>query len=195
MKSILMIVASLFLCAVVAAPSHAQNKSVTEFEESLKVLSSEDIHRMRKILIGIGSGDIDTKRDDVRLEFHQIVDRIVDAQGNQGKGKDYFLKSIRRGFVAMNPYIKRFWLDALLSLKEGRVIRSVETIELEEKYLREGLLNKMRIEKNETLLRKVARKESMIVKGWSRTIDEHFIVSTLNNIDGATKRYEWLFSD
>ena len=195
MKTVLVMMMFLFAYISSSVPTHAGDRSRAEIDEFLKVLAWEDIHRFRQILIGVGNGEISINREDIRLEFHQIVDRMGEADGNREKGKDYFFKVVRRVFVAMNPYMKLFWLDALTSLQEGRVFKSVERTTLEKKYLREGLLNTTRVEMNETLLQKIALKEPMVLKGSMRTFDIEFIKATLDNIDGATKRYEWLFSD
>lgn len=87
-----------------------------------------------------------------------------------------------------------FWEDALWAYRKQEFFKSTMREKVEEKYLNYGIVSQARIDQNDEIILKIANRTPLSVQGIEVIVDENFIELTLENLEHAKQRVEWLYS-
>jgi hypothetical protein len=87
-----------------------------------------------------------------------------------------------------------FWEDALWAYRKQEFFKSTMREKVERKYLKYGIISQVRIDQNDEIILKIANRTPLSVQGTEVIYDEAMIELTLENLEHAKQRVEWLFS-
>jgi len=87
-----------------------------------------------------------------------------------------------------------FWEDALWAYRNQEFFKSTMREKVEKKYLRRGMVSQARIDQNDEIILKIANRTPLPIQGDEIVFDENMILMTLENLEQARQRIEWLFS-
>jgi len=145
-------------------------------------MNNEDSQEIEAILKSCLQ-DLDTVNVKKHNEFWEIVDKYGGDPENiaeLGSKEKLFLFIEETGM----KYQKAFYEDALKAINTGEVFQSVERKELSKN------LNEKRIQLNEDLMTKIAKKESIPYNGEEIIMDKEIINGVLDNLNFAFNNFE-----
>jgi hypothetical protein len=169
----------------------ARAAAVAEVEGSREVLldrlSPADLERYETIL-GNSLGRPGYVTDDIRLEFWELLDKIVTE--DQADAMRRYI-----GLTA-NTYHSAFWTDVLASLETGQPQISAERREIEAFYLDRGLITQARLDASAVLLRDIAAGRPIPTPGEDTpvVVDREFASNVLASLQLAQDQLDLLFT-
>ena len=91
-------------------------------------------------------------------------------------------------------YQRRFYEDALLSIKKGHAFKSSGRSRFEEKLVASGLLTKNQIAKDDSDMEKVAANKPISVQGVNVVFNEALIEEFLDNLAAVAESLDRVFA-
>lgn len=151
-------------------------------KQKLYSLTGQDALTIKTIL-KFAIASMDTVSVKMHTDFWKIVNKNgknpnnINELGQKEKIKEFINKT-------GTSYQKEFYEDALISLRSGKSFESKKRKELNSN------LDKVRVEKNELLMMKIANKSPVPYNGREIVLDEEIIKRILENIDIAFILFE-----
>ncbi len=87
-----------------------------------------------------------------------------------------------------------FWEEALWAYRRQECFKSTMREQVEKKYLKYGIVSQARIDQNDGIIAKIARRIPINVQGTEVVFDEAVLTATIENMKTVQRRIEWLFS-
>lgn len=159
------------------------------------VIGPNGVQRMKAIIRGVMGGDPAELNESSKQELQTLFKRLA-AEDNMSHSEfqefSRFLRERSTGLATeMTPL---FWEDALWAYRKQEFFKSTMREKVEEKYLNYGIVSQARIDQNDEIILKIANRTPLSVQGIEVIVDENFIELTLENLEHAKQRVEWLYS-
>ena len=159
------------------------------------VIGPNGVQRMKAIIRGVMGGDPAELNESSKQELQTLFKRLA-AEDNMSHSEfqefSRFLRERSTGLATeMMPL---FWEDALWAYRKQEFFKSTMREKVEEKYLNYGIVSQARIDQNDEIILKIANRTPLSVQGIEVIVDENFIELTLENLEHAKQRVEWLYS-
>ena len=159
------------------------------------VIGPNGVQRMKAIIRGVMGGDPAELNESSKQELQTLFKRLA-AEANMSHSEfqefSRFLRERSTGLATeMTPL---FWEDALWAYRKQEFFKSTMREKVEEKYLNYGIVSQARIDQNDEIILKIANRTPLSVQGIEVIVDENFIELTLENLEHAKQRVEWLYS-
>ncbi|MDC3279701.1 hypothetical protein OAV24_02360 [Gammaproteobacteria bacterium] len=159
------------------------------------VIGPNGVQRMKAIIRGVMGGDPAELNESSKQELQTLFKRLA-AEDNMSHSEfQEFSRFLRERFTGLaTEMMPLFWEDALWAYRKQEFFKSTMREKVEEKYLNYGIVSQARIDQNDELILKIANRTPLSVQGIEVIVDENFIELTLENMEHAKQRVEWLFS-
>jgi len=151
-----------------------------------KELSQNDIERLKSILkTAMQNNDADLTN--LKDEFWKILSKKYG--NNKDAAKKEFIGYFDDDYL---KYGKEFWLTTLYSYENKHIFISNEVKRLEAILLAKGAFTKEQINKNNKLLYDIVNGNEVNYNGTKIIFTKEMIVASLENADGAIKRFLYI---
>lgn len=159
------------------------------------VIGPNGVQRMKAIIRGVMGGDPAELNESSKQELQTLFKRLA-AEDNMSHSEfQEFSRFLRERFTGLaTEMMPLFWEDALWAYRKQEFFKSTMREKVEEKYLNYGIVSQARIDQNDEIILKIANRTPLSVQGIEVIVDENFIELTLENLEHANQRVEWLFS-
>tara|TARA_R110002020_G_scaffold460042_1_gene678354 strand:+ start:195 stop:716 length:522 start_codon:yes stop_codon:yes gene_type:complete len=159
------------------------------------IIGPNGVQRMKDIIRGVMGGDPAELNESSKQELHALYQRLA-AEDYMSHGEfQEFSNFLRERFTGIaTEVMPLFWEDALWAYRKQEFFKSTMREKVERKYLKYGIISQARIDQNDEIILKIANRTPLSVQGTEVIVDENFIELTLENVEHARQRIEWLFS-
>jgi hypothetical protein len=159
------------------------------------IIGPNGVQRMKDIIRGVMGGDPAELNESSKQELHALYQRLA-AEDYMSHGEfQEFSNVLRERFTGIaTEMMPLFWEDALWAYRKQEFFKSTMREKVERKYLKYGIISQARIDQNDEIILKIANRTPLSVQGTEVIVDEKFIELTLENVEHARQRIEWLFS-
>jgi hypothetical protein len=123
----------------------------------------------------------------IHAEFWRIL-----GKGNFSSADIVHMRRTMTG--VLTEYQPLFWNDAKISLKTGRPYKSDQRHNLETELLKNRIISKGRVGKNQALMNKIAKREPLSRNGVKFVVDTKVIDTTLGRLGSVAGAINRLFS-
>ena len=180
--------------AVLVSPS-AYGEMTDQEIVAAGVIGPNGVQRMKDIIRGVMGGDPAELNESSKQELQTLFKRLA-AEDNMSHSEfQEFSKVLRERFTGLaTEMMPLFWEDALWAYRKQEFFKSTMREKVEKKYLRYGMVSQARIDQNDEIILKIANRTPLSIQGTEVIVDEKFIEWTLENLEHAKQRIEWLFS-
>ncbi|MFH0826063.1 MAG: hypothetical protein V2B18_25195 [Pseudomonadota bacterium] len=148
-------------------------------------LTDQQVSRFQEILKGVME-DPSFLTPFVRQEFQQLL-----AKTGYSPAQIQDLREKMTG--VLTTYQPLLWQDALIAFQTGKPHKSRQREDYEKRMIAKGLIPAERINKNNSLLSRIAAREPVPWQGQQVVLDEDAIRGTLNSIQETATRIDGLF--
>ena len=152
-------------------------------KQNLYTLRGQDAEIIKSIF-KFSMASLDTVTEEMHADFWKVIKR---NGGNPNNIFEIGPKDITINFINETGtlYLKTFYEDALISVKTGKPFESVKRKDLNTK------LDEVRLEKNESLMIKIANKEPIPYNNEEIVLNEVIINRIIKNLDIAINLYRF----
>ena len=180
--------------AVLVSPS-AYGEMTDQEIVAAGVIGPNGVQRLKDIIRGVMGGDPAELNESSKQELQTLFKRLA-AEDNMSHSEfQEFSKVLRERFTGLaTEMMPLFWEDALWAYRKQEFFKSTMREKVEKKYLRYGMVSQARIDQNDEIILKIANRTPLSIQGTEVIVDEKFIEWTLENLEHAKQRIEWLFS-
>ena len=180
--------------AVLVSPS-AYGEMTDQEIVAAGVIGPNGVQRLKDIIRGVMGGDPAELNESSKQELQTLFKRLA-AEDNMSHSEfQEFSKVLRERFTGLaTEMMPLFWEDALWAYRNQEFFKSMMREKVEKKYLRYGMVSQARIDQNDEIILKIANRTPLPVQGEEIVFDENMILMTLENLEQARQRVEWLFS-
>ena len=180
--------------AVLVSPS-AYGEMTDQEIVAAGVIGPNGVQRLKDIIRGVMGGDPAELNESSKQELQTLFKRLA-AEDNMSHSEfQEFSKVLRERFTGLaTEMMPLFWEDALWAYRKQEFFKSTMREKVEKKYLRYGMVSQARIDQNDEIILKIANRTPLPVQGEEIVFDENMILMTLENLEQARQRVEWLFS-
>ena len=159
------------------------------------IIGPNGVQRMKEIIRGVMGGDPAELNESSKQELRALYERLAAEDYMSHSEFQEFSKSLRERFTGLaTEMMPLFWEDALWAYRKQEFFKSTMREKVEKKYLRYGMVSQARIDQNDEIILKIANRTPLPVQGEEIVFDENMILMTLENLEQARQRVEWLFS-
>ena len=173
-----------------ASQAITENSKEECLHTNMVQFSTTEESRMKEIILSVMQGNADTLTPVIYNEFWSIMNR-------HGKLCEEDIASTKDSFAAATACTKLFYLDALQSLNTGRVYKSVQRLDCENKTILALLpadKAATRIKANDELMFKIASKQPVDTATDNVIFTKEMIESTLVDMNAKLERFDKLFT-
>ena len=180
--------------AVLVSPS-AYGEMTDQEIVAAGVIGPNGVQRMKDIIRGVMGGDPAELNESSKQELQTLFKRLTAEDHMSHTEFQEFSKVLRERFTGLaTEMMPLFWEDALWAYRNQEFFKSTMREKVEKKYLRYGMVSQARIDQNDEIILKIANRTPLPVQGEEIVFDENMILMTLENLEQARQRVEWLFS-
>ena len=159
------------------------------------IIGPNGVQRMKDIIRGVMGGDPAELNESSKQELHALYKRLAAEDYMSHSEFQEFSNFLRERFTGIaTEMMPLFWEDALWAYRKQEFFKSTMREKVERKYLKYGIISQARIDQNDEIILKIANRTPLSVQGTEVIVDENFIELTLENVEHARQRIEWLFS-
>ena len=159
------------------------------------VIGPNGVQRMKEIIRGVMGGDPAELKESSKQELIALYKRLAAEDYMSRSEFQEFLKFFRKRMTGVvTELMPLFWEDALWAYRKQEFFKSTMREKVERKYLKYGIISQVRIDQNDEIILKIANRTPLSVQGTEVIYDEAMIELTLENLEHAKQRVEWLFS-
>ncbi len=159
------------------------------------VIGPNGVQRMKEIIRGVMGGDPAEMNESSKQELVAMYKRLAAEDYMSRSEFQEFLKFFRKRMTGVvTELMPLFWEDALWAYRKQEFFKSTMREKVERKYLKYGIISQVRIDQNDEIILKIANRTPLSVQGTEVIYDEAMIELTLENLEHAKQRVEWLFS-
>ncbi len=154
-------------------------------------LTTIEEERLRQIVQGVL-----TKPDFLNEQIHREFWGIIEKNGTATTAEKIEIQQQVREKMTypLTTYMKHYYSDALETLRISKPYKSPERKDDESKMLADGRITSERIQQNEILLQKIAKRELIERNGQTFVFDKAMINIAVAQLDAAANRVEKLFT-
>jgi len=180
--------------AVLVSPS-AYGEMTDQEIVAAGVIGPNGVQRLKDIIRGVMGGDPAELNESSKQELQTLFKRLTAEDHMSHTEFQEFSKVLRERFTGLaTEMMPLFWEDALWAYRNQEFFKSTMREKVEKKYLRYGMVSQARIDQNDEIILKIANRTPLPVQGEEIVFDENMILMTLENLEQARQRVEWLFS-
>ena len=180
--------------AVLVSPS-AYGEMTDQEIVAAGVIGPNGVQRLKDIIRGVMGGDPAELNESSKQELQTLFKRLTAEDHMSHTEFQEFSKVLRERFTGLaTEMMPLFWEDALWAYRKQEFFKSTMREKVEKKYLRYGMVSQARIDQNDEIILKIANRTPLPVQGEEIVFDENMILMTLENLEQARQRVEWLFS-
>jgi len=180
--------------AVLVSPS-AYGEMTDQEIVAAGVIGPNGVQRLKDIIRGVMGGDPAELNESSKQELQTLFKRLTAEDHMSHTEFQEFSKVLRERFTGLaTEMMPLFWEDALWAYRNLEFFKSSMREKVEKKYLRYGMVSQARIDQNDEIILKIANRTPLPVQGEEIVFDENMILMTLENLEQARQRVEWLFS-
>jgi len=180
--------------AVLVSPS-AYGEMTDQEIVAAGVIGPNGVQRLKDIIRGVMGGDPAELNESSKQELQTLFKRLTAEDHMSHTEFQEFSKVLRERFTGLaTEMMPLFWEDALWAYRNQEFFKSMMREKVEKKYLRYGMVSQARIDQNDEIILKIANRTPLPVQGEEIVFDENMILMTLENLEQARQRVEWLFS-
>ena len=180
--------------AVLVSPS-AYGEMTDQEIVAAGVIGPNGVQRLKDIIRGVMGGDPAELNESSKQELQTLFKRLTAEDHMSHTEFQEFSKVLRERFTGLaTEMMPLFWEDALWAYRKQEFFKSTMREKVEKKYLRYGMVSQARIDQNDEIILKIANRTPLSIQGTEVIVDEKFIEWTLENLEHAKQRIEWLFS-
>ena len=159
------------------------------------IIGPNGVQRMKDIIRGVMGGDPAELNESSKQELQALFKRLAAEDYMSHSEFQEFTNFLRERFTGIaTEMMPLFWEDALWAYRKQEFFKSTMREKVERKYLKYGFISQARIDQNDEIILKIANRTPLSVQGTEVIVDENFIELTLENVEHARQRIEWLFS-
>jgi len=159
------------------------------------IIGPNGVQRMKDIIRGVMGGDPAELNESSKQELQALFKRLAAEDYMSHSEFQEFSNFLRERFTGIaTEMMPLFWEDALWAYRKQEFFKSTMREKVERKYLKYGIISQARIDQNDEIILKIANRTPLSVQGTEVIVDENFIELTLENVEHARQRIEWLFS-
>ena len=159
------------------------------------IIGPNGVQRMKDIIRGVMGGDPAELNESSKQELQALFKRLAAEDYMSHSEFQEFSNFLRERFTGIaTEMMPLFWEDALWAYRNQEFFKSTMREKVEKKYLRYGMVSQARIDQNDEIILKIANRTPLPVQGEEIVFDENMILMTLENLEQARQRVEWLFS-
>ena len=159
------------------------------------VIGSNGVQRMKEIIRGVMGGDPAEMNESSKQELVAMFKRLAAEDYMSRSEFQEFLQFMRARMTGMvTELMPLFWEDALWAYRKQEFFKSTMREKVERRYLKYGIISQARIAQNDEIILKIASRAPISAQGTEVIFDETMIELTLENLEHAKQRVEWLFS-
>jgi hypothetical protein len=159
------------------------------------IIGPNGVQRMKDIIRGVLGGDPAELNESSKQEIIALYKRLAAEDRMSHSEFQEFLQFMRIRMTGITTeMMPLFWEDALWAYRKEEFFKSAMRKKVERKYLKYGIISQARIDQNDEIILKIANRTPLSVQGTEVIVDENFIELTLENLEHARQRIEWLFS-
>lgn len=193
--SYLPLLLSIWLPLVVLVSPSAHGEITDQEIVAAEVIGPNGVQRMKDIIRGVMGGDPAELNESSKQELQTLFKRLTAEDHMSPSEFQEFSKDLRKRFTGLaTEMMPLFWEDALWAYRNQEFFKSTMREKVEKKYLRSGMVSQARIDQNDEIILKIAKRTPLLVQGEEIVFDENMILMTLENLEQARQRVEWLFS-
>jgi len=180
--------------AVLVSPS-AYGEMTDQEIVAAGVIGPNGVQRLKDIIRGVMGGDPAELNESSKQELQTLFKRLTAEDHMSHTEFQEFSKVLRERFTGLaTEMMPLFWEDALWAYRNQEFFKSTMREKVEKKYLRYGMVSQARIDQNDEIILKIANRTPLPIQGEEIVFDENMILMTLENLEQARERVEWLFS-
>ena len=159
------------------------------------IIGPNGVQRMKDIIRGVMGGDPAELNESSKQELQALFKRLAAEDYMSHSEFQEFSNFLRERFTGIaTEMMPLFWEDALWAYRKQEFFKSTMREKVERKYLKYGIISQARIDQNDEIILKIANRTPLPVQGEEIVFDENMILMTLENLEQARQRVEWLFS-
>ena len=159
------------------------------------IIGPNGVQRMKDIIRGVMGGDPAELNESSKQELQALFKRLAAEDYMSHSEFQELSNFLRERFTGIaTEMMPLFWEDALWAYRKQEFFKSTMREKVERKYLKYGIISQARIDQNDEIILKIANRTPLSVQGTEVIVDENFIELTLENVEHARQRIEWLFS-
>ena len=159
------------------------------------VIGPNGVQRMKEIIRGVMGGDPAEMNESSKQELVAMFKRLAAEDYMSRSEFQEFLQFMRARMTGMvTELMPLFWEDALWAYRKQEFFKSTMREKVERRYLKYGIISQARIAQNDEIILKIASRAPISAQGTEVIFDETMIELTLENLEHAKQRVEWLFS-
>ena len=159
------------------------------------VIGPNGVQRMKEIIRGVMGGDPAELKESSKQELIALYKRLAAEDYMSRSEFQEFLQFMRARMTGMvTELMPLFWEDALWAYRKQEFFKSTMREKVERRYLKYGIISQARIAQNDEIILKIASRAPISAQGTEVIFDETMIELTLENLEHAKQRVEWLFS-
>lgn len=193
---------SLFSCLLVTLLSltpgtnSAASQGMSETELAMaNVIGVEGVERMNEVIRGVMGGDPSFLNEASKREVMSSFRKIADFENMSEDEFQVFTRYMRIQMTGLaTELMPLFWEDALWAYRKQEFFKSTMRNKVERQYLGYGVISQARVDQNDEIIAKIARRIPINVQGTEVVFDEAVLTATIENIKTVQQRIEWLFS-
>ncbi len=177
-----------------ANPAASQGMSDPELAMA-RVVGVEGVKRMNEVIRGVMGGDPSFLNEASKREVMSMLRQISDYEKMSEDEFQAFTRYMRVQMTGVaTELMPLFWEDALWAYRKQEFFKSTMRNKVEQQYLRYGVISQARVDQNDEIIVKIAKRSPINVQGTEVIFDEAVLAATIENIKPVQQRIEWLFS-
>jgi len=159
------------------------------------VIGVEGVERMNEVIRGVMGGDPSFLNEASKREVMSSFRKIADFENMSEDEFQVFTRYMRIQMTGLaTELMPLFWEDALWAYRKQEFFKSTMRNKVERQYLGYGVISQARVDQNDEIIAKIARRIPINVQGTEVVFDEAVLTATIENIKTVQQRIEWLFS-